>query len=51
MPCSGAVRSTATTLEAIVSEVMTITVSERATRVIDHEEEGGMEIKKREGYF
>jgi len=51
MPCTGAVRSTATTLEAVVSEVMGLTVSERATRIIDHEEDGGMELKKREGYF
>lgn len=49
--CTGAVRSTATTLEEIIGELMLIQVSERATRVIDHDTEGSMELKKREGYF
>ncbi|WP_218109912.1 sulfate adenylyltransferase subunit CysD [Oligoflexus tunisiensis] len=50
-PCTGAIRSTATTIEAIIEEMMTIRVSERMTRIIDHDTEGSMELKKREGYF
>lgn len=50
-PCTGAIRSSATTLEAIVAEMMVARTSERATRVIDHDAEGSMETKKREGYF
>ncbi|MHC4829786.1 MAG: sulfate adenylyltransferase subunit CysD [Planctomycetota bacterium] len=50
-PCTGAVRSEADTLEKIVEELMTVRVSERITRVIDHDQEGSMELKKREGYF
>lgn len=50
-PCTGAIRSEATTLEAIVGEMMVARTSERATRVIDHDSEGSMETKKREGYF
>ncbi len=51
VPCSGAVRSSATTLEEIVEEMMLVTTSERGTRVIDHDADGSMETKKREGYF
>ncbi|NDC37118.1 MAG: sulfate adenylyltransferase subunit CysD [Proteobacteria bacterium] len=51
MPCSGAVRSEATTLEAIIEEMYQVRVSERATRIIDHDVDGSMESKKREGYF
>jgi len=50
-PCTGAIRSTAKTVPEIIEEMMTIRVSERATRVIDHDADGSMEIKKREGYF
>jgi sulfate adenylyltransferase subunit 2 len=50
-PCTGAVRSTAKTVPDIIAEMMTVRVSERSTRVIDHDAEGSMEIKKREGYF
>jgi sulfate adenylyltransferase subunit 2 len=50
-PCTGAIRSSATTLEAIIQEVIAIKVSERSTRIIDHDTDGSMEIKKREGYF
>lgn len=50
-PCTGAIRSSATTLESIVAEMMATRTSERATRVIDHDTEGSMESKKREGYF
>jgi sulfate adenylyltransferase subunit 2 len=51
VPCSGAVRSSATTLEEIVEEMMVTRTSERGTRVIDHDADGSMETKKREGYF
>lgn len=50
-PLTGAVDSQATTIEQIVEEMMTVTVSERTTRVIDFDQEGSMEQKKREGYF
>jgi sulfate adenylyltransferase subunit 2 len=51
VPCTGAVRSQATTIAQIVEEMMTVRTSERATRMIDHDQDGSMEIKKREGYF
>lgn len=50
-PLTGAVESSATSIEDIVEEMMTVTVSERTTRVIDFDQEGSMEQKKREGYF
>jgi len=50
-PCTGAIRSSATTLEAILAEMMAARTSERATRIIDHDTESSMETKKREGYF
>lgn len=50
-PLTGAIESTADTLEAVVAETMLATKSERVTRVIDHDGEGSMEQKKREGYF
>lgn len=50
-PLTGAIDSDADTIEEIVQEMMTVTVSERTTRVIDFDQEGSMEQKKREGYF
>ena len=50
-PLTGAVESTATTIEEIVEETMTTHKSERTTRVIDFDQEASMEQKKREGYF
>ncbi len=50
-PLTGAVESDADTIEKIVEEMMTTTKSERTTRVIDFDQEGSMEQKKREGYF
>ena len=50
-PLTGAIESEADTIERIVEEMMTVTVSERTTRVIDFDQEGSMEQKKREGYF
>ena len=50
-PLTGAIDSNATTIEEIVEEMMTVTKSERTTRVIDFDQDGSMEQKKREGYF
>jgi sulfate adenylyltransferase subunit 2 len=50
-PCTGAMRSEADTLPKIIEELMTFRRSERENRAIDHDEEGSMEVKKREGYF
>ncbi|MSP25610.1 MAG: sulfate adenylyltransferase subunit CysD [Myxococcales bacterium] len=50
-PLTGAVRSTATTLPEIIGEMLLVTQSERQGRLIDHDESGSMETKKREGYF
>lgn len=50
-PLTAAVESTATTLEAVVEEVLNVNLSERATRLIDGENEDSMEKKKTEGYF
>lgn len=50
--CTGAVRSTATTVEDVIDEVATSRVSERgATRADDRFSETAMEDRKREGYF
>ncbi len=50
-PLTGAIESAADTIEKIVEEMMTTTKSERTTRVIDFDQEGSMEQKKKEGYF
>ncbi|MCA9521771.1 MAG: sulfate adenylyltransferase subunit CysD [Myxococcales bacterium] len=50
-PLSGAIESTATTLPEIIREMMITRQSERKDRLIDFDEEGSMEVKKREGYF
>ncbi len=50
-PCTGAIRSDAETIPQIIAELLSFRVSERANRVIDHDQDGSMEIKKREGYF
>jgi sulfate adenylyltransferase subunit 2 len=51
VPCTGAIRSGADTVPKIIEEMISFRRSERENRVIDHDEEGSMEIKKREGYF
>jgi sulfate adenylyltransferase subunit 2 len=51
VPCTGAIRSDADTVPKIIEEMLAFRKSERENRVIDHDEEGSMEIKKREGYF
>ena len=50
-PLTGAVESEATTLDEIIAEMRASTASERQGRLIDHDESGSMEKKKREGYF
>src|SRR4029453_7566715 len=50
-PCTGAVRSEADTVAKIIEELVHVRHSERQLRVIDHDPEGSMEVKKREGYF
>ncbi|WP_156499269.1 sulfate adenylyltransferase subunit CysD, partial [Oleiphilus sp. HI0061] len=50
-PLTGAVESEATTLPEIIQEMLLTTSSERQGRVIDHDQAGSMEQKKREGYF
>ena len=49
--CTGAVRSTANSVSEIIEELSRAKKSERENRVIDHDQEGSMEQKKREGYF
>jgi sulfate adenylyltransferase subunit 2 len=51
VPCTGAIRSEADTVPQIIEEMVSFRRSERENRAIDHDEEGSMEIKKREGYF
>ncbi len=51
VPCTGGIRSDADTVPKIIEEMISFRRSERENRVIDHDEEGSMEIKKREGYF
>lgn len=49
--CTGAIRSEADTMPKIIEEMVAFRRSERENRIIDHDQEGSMEIKKREGYF
>jgi sulfate adenylyltransferase subunit 2 len=48
---TGAIESAAATLPEIIEEMLVAKVSERQGRVIDYDEAGSMEQKKREGYF
>ena len=50
-PLTGAVESTATTVPEVIEEMLRNKYSERQGRVIDYDEAGSMEEKKREGYF
>jgi sulfate adenylyltransferase subunit 2 len=50
-PCTGAIASDADTVPKIIAELVATRHSERQLRVIDHDREGSMELKKREGYF
>jgi len=50
-PLSGAVESDAADIPSVIQEMLTTTFSERQGRLIDFDEDGSMELKKREGYF
>jgi sulfate adenylyltransferase subunit 2 len=50
-PLSGAIESDATSLDDIIAEMRKSATSERQGRLIDSDEAGSMEKKKREGYF
>ena len=50
-PLTAAVESSAQTIEDVVEEVLQVKLSERATRLIDGDNEDSMEKKKTEGYF
>lgn len=50
-PLTAAMESDATTLPEIIREMLLARTSERSGRLIDHDEAGSMEKKKREGYF
>jgi sulfate adenylyltransferase subunit 2 len=49
--CTGAIRSTADTVPKIIEELQNATRSERENRLIDHDQDGSMELKKLQGYF
>ena len=49
--CTGAIQSDADNLTKIITELSEFRRSERENRIIDHDSEGSMEMKKREGYF
>lgn len=49
--CTGAIRSDADTVPKIIEELTMFRRSERENRIIDHDQEGSMELKKVEGYF
>jgi sulfate adenylyltransferase subunit 2 len=51
MTCTGAVESTATTIEAVIAELAASRVTERGTRADDRRAETAMEDRKRQGYF
>jgi sulfate adenylyltransferase subunit 2 len=51
VPCTGAIRSDADSVPKIIEEIVSFRRSERENRAMDHDEEGSMELKKREGYF
>lgn len=50
-PCTGAIYSEADTVPRIIEELVGMRRSERQNRVIDHDQDGSMELKKQEGYF
>jgi sulfate adenylyltransferase subunit 2 len=49
--CTGAIRSTADTIPKIIEELQLASRSERENRIIDHDQDGSMELKKIQGYF
>ena len=50
-PCTGVIASSAVSVKEIILELEQTRLSERTTRIIDHDQDGSMERKKREGYF
>ena len=50
-PLTGATESTASTVPEIIAETLVALRSEREGRIVDHDQAGSMEQKKREGYF
>jgi sulfate adenylyltransferase subunit 2 len=50
-PCTGAIFSDADTVPKIIQELFVVRRSERQNRIIDHDTDGSMELKKQEGYF
>jgi sulfate adenylyltransferase subunit 2 len=50
-PLTGAIHSSAETLDEVIAEMRATSQSERQGRLIDHDESASMEKKKREGYF
>ncbi len=50
-PLSGAIASDAASLDAVIAEMADAGVSERAGRMVDHDQSASMERKKAEGYF
>jgi sulfate adenylyltransferase subunit 2 len=50
-PCTGAIYSDADTVPRIIEELVGMRRSERQLRIIDHDQDGSMELKKQEGYF
>jgi sulfate adenylyltransferase subunit 2 len=50
-PLTGAIESSADTVEAVIAEMLATRSSERQGRIIDHDAAGSMETKKLEGYF
>jgi sulfate adenylyltransferase subunit 2 len=50
-PLTGAIESEASTLPALIEEMLVTTTSERQGRMIDHDAPASMEKKKQEGYF
>jgi sulfate adenylyltransferase subunit 2 len=50
-PCTGAIYSEADTVPKIIEELFGMRRSERQNRIIDHDTDGSMELKKQEGYF
>lgn len=50
-PLTGAIESTASSIEEIIAEILNAQSSERQGRLIDSDQPGSMEKKKQEGYF
>ncbi len=51
MTCTGAVESTASTMDEVIQEIATARVTERGTRADDKRSEAAMEDRKKQGYF